>query len=169
MRSPGLRPWHRQIRDRARAGDLQALVPVLPFLEGERRFFPASGDIQAELQTAGPYDVGQPVVFNHGALACVRALVALLQPGGFVLVNDYGVTRAGTSAELGPVQWFGPAAATGLNFPLLERCCGAVACTPEGDDVWPSTRGCWCVTRRRRPVRSSPTGSPWPRGGESTR
>ena len=132
---PGLRPWHRRdprpraCRRPAGAGPCAA-VP-----RGRAAVLPGVGRRPGRVaDRRAVQDVGQPVVFNHGALACVRALVALLQPGGFVLVNDYGVTRAETSAELGPVQWFGPAAATGLNFPLLERCCGAVACTPEGDD-----------------------------------
>lgn len=118
----------------ARAGDLQALMPVLPLLESERQFFPLSADVPSELERAGPFEVGDAVLLNHGALSCLKALLSLLEPAGFVLVNDYGASRIEPSAQVGAVQWFGPAAATGLNFPLLERSCGAAFCTPEGDE-----------------------------------
>ncbi|MEP6535987.1 MAG: SAM-dependent methyltransferase [Bryobacteraceae bacterium] len=78
------------------------------------------------------------VLHNYAALQCLEDLLGRLSPGGFILVNDYGIASAGADAnETYSYQHFGASTAIGLNFQLLGAYFGNRGCCywiePEGD------------------------------------
>ncbi|MGD0015791.1 MAG: SAM-dependent methyltransferase, partial [Bryobacteraceae bacterium] len=105
----------------AQAEERARLLPLLPLLEFEKDFLPIGPDTPAGLETLEGEPAGAPFACNYGALGCLDALLELLEPGGFVLVNDYGPVRREDVVERSVAQRFGPATAMGLNFPLLEE------------------------------------------------
>jgi len=127
---------------RALAGSAQAeerarLLPLLPLLEFEKDFLPIGPDPPAGLGTLEGEPAGAPFAYNYGALGCLDALFELLEPDGFVLVNDYGPVRREDVAERSVARRFGPSIAMGLNFPLLEDQLGrrgVEVLKAEGDD-----------------------------------
>ncbi len=127
-----------EIRQRARDNDLGALLGLPPLLESEREFLALPAGALAELEMDS-FEPGQVFAFNHGAAGCLEAVIARLDPAGFVLVNDYGCTRPEDAARFAAGQWFGPASAMGLDFALLEttlrrRDPDVRSMRPEGDD-----------------------------------
>jgi tetratricopeptide (TPR) repeat protein len=127
-----------EIRQCASAGDLAALLSLLPLLEGEREFQPLLSGGLCELDLDS-FEPGQVFAFNHGAVRCLETVIANLEPSGFVLANDYGATRPEDSARYAGCQWFGPTATMGLDFALLEntllrRYPDVQSLRPEGDD-----------------------------------
>jgi len=127
-----------EIRQRAAAGDLSALLSLPPLLEGERAFLPLPGDAFAALDPDSALP-GQVFAFNHGAVRCLNAVIANLEPAGFIILNDYGATRQEDAARFVSGQWFGPASAMGLDFSLLARtllraCPDLQIESPPGDD-----------------------------------
>jgi tetratricopeptide (TPR) repeat protein len=129
-----------EIRARARSAqdeDRAGLLPLLPLLEFEKDFLPVGADAPAGLETLEGEPAGAPFAYNYGALGCLDALLGLLEPGGFVLVNDYGPVRREDVSERSVAQRFGPSTAMGLNFPLLEERIesrGVDILKAEGDD-----------------------------------
>ena len=73
------------------------------------------GTFAQEYGKSGP---GQ-FLHNHGALACLDGLLALVRDGGFILVNDYGTVETKTQEDF-EHQRFADTTAVGLNFPLLK-------------------------------------------------
>jgi tetratricopeptide (TPR) repeat protein len=121
----------------AQAEDRAGLLPLVPLLEFEKDFLPIGPDTPAGLETLEGEPAGAPFAYNYGALGCLDALLELLEPDGFVLVNDYGPVRREEVAERSAAQRFGPSTAMGLNFPLLEEQLGrrgVEVLKAEGDD-----------------------------------
>ena len=122
----------------SRPDDLAHLLPLLPRLDLETAFRPwtaAAGDEQT-LADAVPRE-GERAIINTGAVACVRALLELLHPSGFVLINDYGPVRSEDVAGHLTLQRFGGSVAIGLSFSPLERVLatsGFVIAAPDGDE-----------------------------------
>jgi tetratricopeptide (TPR) repeat protein len=59
------------------------------------------------------------LLHSYGAIACLEKLLAMLAPGGFILVNDYGQTQTGRDDEF-EHQRFSLATFVGVNFALLK-------------------------------------------------
>jgi tetratricopeptide (TPR) repeat protein len=59
------------------------------------------------------------VLHNWGALQCLERLFDLLDPQGFVLVNDYGAAEGAASSDF-EHQRFAGATCVGINFGLLK-------------------------------------------------
>lgn len=121
----------------AQAEDRAQLLPLLPLLEFEKEFLPIGPDPPAHLETLEDEPTGSQFAYNYGALGCLDALFELLEPDGFVLVNDYGPVRREDVAERSVAQRFGSSTALGLNFPLLEGQLGrrgVEVLKAEGDD-----------------------------------
>jgi len=121
----------------AQAEERARLLPLLPLLEFEKDFLPIGSDTPAGLETLAGEPAGAPFTYNYGALGCLDALFELLEPDGFVLVNDYGPVRREDVVERSVAQRFGPSTAMGLNFPLLEERLGrrgVDVLKAEGDD-----------------------------------
>jgi tetratricopeptide (TPR) repeat protein len=62
---------------------------------------------------------GKRVMHNYGAIQCLERLLDLIDPQGFILMNEYGQTQIHTDDEL-EHQRFSLTTAVGLNFPLLK-------------------------------------------------
>jgi len=62
---------------------------------------------------------GKRVVHNYGAIQCLERLLGLLHPGGFILMNEYGMTKISEEDDF-EHQRFSQTTAVGLNFPLLK-------------------------------------------------
>jgi tetratricopeptide (TPR) repeat protein len=65
------------------------------------------------------------LLHSYGAIGCLEKLLAMLAPGGFVLVNDYGQTQTGRDDEF-EHQRFSFATFVGVNFELLKAYFGDV-------------------------------------------
>ncbi len=70
-----------------------------------------------------PSSLAAPVLLrlldSYGAIECLTRLLDLVHDEGFVLVNDYGNTKATRDDDF-EHQRFSYATATGVNFPLLK-------------------------------------------------
>jgi len=97
------------------------LLDLLGVLEFETAFLPVSRSYpyMDEALTFG-HDWPR-VVLNFGAIEYIERVLAELDPDGYVLINDYGITQASESAALGFAQRFGPTTAMGVNFPFLAH------------------------------------------------
>jgi tetratricopeptide (TPR) repeat protein len=113
-----------ELRRLAASNDLsarEALIACAPVFDYEQAYLPA-GSISPEAEEALAFGHDLPrVLINYGAFQCLHACLEILNPGGFVLINDYGAVQKEESAQQGALQRFGPTTALGLNFPLLEH------------------------------------------------
>jgi tetratricopeptide (TPR) repeat protein len=102
--------------DGARWSELEAIWPLL---ELETEYRPAAPSLAALCTELG---VSGRAVVNHGAFACVERGLAMIDPAGFVLINDYGRSSPAGQPEAAPlsVQRFGHSVAVGVEFELLE-------------------------------------------------
>jgi tetratricopeptide (TPR) repeat protein len=129
-----------EARALAASGRLEDLVRLLPLLShltletDYRAWAPAPG---AEQALAAVMPDAERSIINAEALTCIDRLLDLLDPSGFILVNDYGPVRAeDVSGHVG-VQRFGGSVAQGLSFPLLDRVLsarGLAVLAPPGDE-----------------------------------
>ena len=122
-----------QSSDAAKKSLLTALLSVLEF---ETQFFPLAEPTALITDALRDTPGGERVVINHGAFACLESCLALLDPHGMILINDYGPVQSKDVSGHAASQRFGPTSALGINFPLLERhftARGCVVATPEGD------------------------------------
>ncbi len=113
-----------EIRALAQSTDLEEkarLLPLLSLLEFESAFVPSEQPAALAAEALEEAKELERVVLNQGALASLEACLGLLDPAGFVLLNDYGPVRSDQVAGHTYSQRFGPTSATGLNFPFLER------------------------------------------------
>jgi tetratricopeptide (TPR) repeat protein len=121
----------------ARFEDRMRLLPLLPSLEIETAFRPWTPAEGAAAELAAALPEGERVIVNGGALSCLDAVLAAMDPHGFLLVNDYGPVRSeDVSSHLG-VQRFGGSVALGLNFSRLEAALakrGLASAAPAGDE-----------------------------------
>jgi hypothetical protein len=125
-----------ELRTLADGQELERLIPILPLLECEAAFLPASHDLPPGLEDLDDVRMGVPFAFNYGAMGCLRSLEHVLDPSGFILVNDYAAAPGEENSGYPSAQRFGPCAAAGLNFPLIEWYCrrhGLEAAMPEAD------------------------------------
>jgi hypothetical protein len=128
-----------QIRAAAASADPETrkqLLPLLPVLELEVDFKPAGQCGPPGLNELKCEPGGAGFVYNYRAIECLESLLGVLTPGGFVLVNDYPAADDEGGCVTAASQRFGPTAAIGLNFQLLEdhfRRCSATVLKPEGD------------------------------------
>ncbi len=129
-----------EIRALAAAKDPAArarLIPLMTLFEFETAFQP-NGNPPPYAEEALALGIGlERVVLNHRALECLDACDALLEPGGFLLVNDYGPVQPDQIPALAASQHFGATMAMGVNFPLLQHHFAALGRTvvkPDEDD-----------------------------------
>jgi tetratricopeptide (TPR) repeat protein len=104
--------------DPAERATLAALSPALEF---EAEFRPVNGRVPWVDEAIAFGRDAERIVLNHGAFQALEQLTAMIEPGGFALVNDYGAISADQIAAQAGTQRFGCSAAVGLNFPLLEH------------------------------------------------
>jgi len=78
--------------------------PVIPYLDFAVKF---------------AREHGKRVLHNYGAIQCLEKLLSLLHPGGFILMNEYGMTKISEEDDF-EHQRFSQTTAVGLNFPLLR-------------------------------------------------
>ena len=129
-----------QIRELAALADPEArnqLLPLLPLLELEVEFKEVGQSGPPGLNQLKWEAAGAGFVYNYGAIECLESLLGVLAPDGFVLVNDYAAVDDQGTARAVASQRFGPTAAIGLNFQLIEehfQRCSATIVKPEGDD-----------------------------------
>ncbi len=97
------------------------LLDLLSVLEFETAFLPVSRHYPY-MEEALTFGHDWPrVVLNFGAIEYTECLLQELDPDGFVLINDYGMTQPSESTGLGFTQRFGPTTAMGVNFPFLTH------------------------------------------------
>ncbi len=123
-----------QVREILKSGDVSKGAQILPLIEFETRFAPATASQLDEFQLASPPEPGQLLLVNYGAAKCLRSVMQQLEPGGFLLTNDYGSVSA--DAVYTTPQRFGSTIAMGLNFSGLEdtlRSEGVLVHAPAGD------------------------------------
>jgi tetratricopeptide (TPR) repeat protein len=121
------------------AGDREQILAILPLLEMENSFLPVGSSAPPGMEKLATTESEEAFTYNFGALVCLDGMLALLEPQGLVLINDYGNTREGDTVEPSPGgQRFGPCTAIGLYFPLLDehlRRAGVSVLRAEGDDT----------------------------------
>jgi tetratricopeptide (TPR) repeat protein len=114
-----------QLRERAKSDDPRARDELLEVYG----LFASEYDYQPVDPRTLPYadfalDVGQRLtrrfLHSYGAIACLEKLLAMLTPGGFILVNDYGQTLMDRDDEF-EHQRFSLATFVGVNFSLLRQ------------------------------------------------
>jgi tetratricopeptide (TPR) repeat protein len=120
-----------EIRARAGARALEDLLPLMPLLECEADFLPVGEHAPPGLEELEDAS-GALFVYNYGAIACLQSIESVLEPCGFILVNDY----APPESVYTPGQRFGPITAAGVNFALLEARLrnGGLTCSEPKDD-----------------------------------
>jgi tetratricopeptide (TPR) repeat protein len=97
------------------------LLPLLPVLELETKFEPLAEDALPFLSETLEWGEGlDRILFNHGAIAALDALLDILDENGLIIISDYGPTRRDDVPGHASLQRFGGSAAQGINFPLLE-------------------------------------------------
>jgi hypothetical protein len=114
----------KEVAELARSGDGQKraeLSPLISLLEFETSFVPLSETVSYCREALAHAGGNDRIVLNHGALRCLDACRAVLEDGGFVLINDYGPVSDDQLEGHSASQRFGPTSALGLNFLLLER------------------------------------------------
>ncbi len=119
-----------------RPEDLARLLPLLSHLTLETDYRTWAPEPGPEQTLAAAIPESERSIINAEALACLEKLLEVMDPSGFVLVNDYGPVRAEDVGGHVGVQRFGGSVAQGLNFPLLDRVLSARGLTvlaPEGD------------------------------------
>ena len=108
--------------------NLERILPLLPLLETEAEFVPVGEKGPPGVEELSATGGAEPFTYNYGALDCLETALRSLEPEGFILINDYDAAPCG--------QRFGPCAAIGLNFPLMEdrlRRAGVSVREAEGD------------------------------------
>lgn len=114
------------------------LLPILSYFQFEAQYRPDQMDklsFLRELEDFHSHD--HRVTLNDGAIHCLHACLDLLDPSGFVLINDYGPTKLDQIDPLSCTQRFGASLATSINFPFLEHYFNQQNCTiitPPGDE-----------------------------------
>jgi tetratricopeptide (TPR) repeat protein len=103
--------------------------------------FRRNGHVSPIFEEALAFGVGlDRVLVNHGALQCLDAGHALLEPAGFFLINDYGPVQSDHIPLQSVSQRFGRTTALGVNFPLLQHHItskGYLVIKPDDDDNRP--------------------------------
>lgn len=119
-------------------GDRARLLPLLPYFEFATEMRRDGADalphVHALLDFAGD---AERAVLNTGALDFLERGLDTIAAHGFVLVNDYGPTRAEDVEDMASVTWFGSSISACVNFPFLEHqltAAGHVIMTPPRDD-----------------------------------
>jgi len=124
-----------QSPDPADRAKLTSLVSVFEYETAFRR----NGRVSEEAEEALAIGAGlDRVLVNHGGLRCLEKCIALLEPAGFVLVNDYGPVQPDQIPGQAVPQRFGRTIALGVNFPLLQHRMAALGCVtvkPDEDDA----------------------------------
>ena len=119
------------------AAERARLIPLVSLFEFETAFMP-NGSPPPYAEEALAFGIGlERIVLNHGAFRCLEACDALLEPGGFLLVNDYGPVQPEQIPAQAATQRFGPSMALGVNFPLLQHHFGGLGrlvVKPDEDD-----------------------------------
>lgn len=105
--------------------DLDSLLPLLDWLEVSAVFAPGLVEHAEDALAAAQSEV---TIVNVGALRFLEGALARLQPGGFVMINDYGPTNAEAFEQQVFIHRFGGTFTGGLNFPHLEHWLEARGC-----------------------------------------
>jgi hypothetical protein len=112
------------LRAASRGIDAQRdLIDLYPLFAIEYEFRPVDVERIPYGRFAVKYanDHGQRfLVHNYGAFRCLEGCLKVLADGGFILINDYPINQAKTSADECMYQKFAGSTAIGLNFPLLR-------------------------------------------------
>jgi tetratricopeptide (TPR) repeat protein len=121
----------------ANAADRERLIPLLPILEVEVAFRPLSRTVPYLDTALANGSSSSRILVNDGALTCLEQSLGLIEPDGFVLINDYGPVGEAQGEVHAQPQRFGATSAHGLNFPLLEKVLVSRGCRVSkaaGDD-----------------------------------
>lgn len=97
------------------------LTELLHLLEFESAFLPVSQNYPYMEEALAFGHEWPRVTLNYGAYRYLEEVLSALDPNGFILVNDYGMTQSSESVGMGSIQRFGPTTAMGINFPLLTH------------------------------------------------
>ena len=130
----------RALAESARPEDRRQLIPLISVLEFETAFLPCPEPRPFADEALAVAHEADRAILNHGAMQSIERCLGLLDPAGFMLLNDYGCLKASQMPEQAATQRFGASAALGLNFPLLEhafRARGHVVMCPEEDSLLP--------------------------------
>lgn len=116
------------------------LIPLVSVFEFETAFMPSPEPRPFADEALAVGHEADRAILNYAALESLDACVELLEPAGFVVLNDYGCLQADQMAAQAATQRFGSSAALGLNFPLLEHhlaARGRHVTRPEQDALLP--------------------------------
>ena len=127
----------RQLANSADPALRRRLTPLFDLFSVEYEFLtidPASIPF-GELAVAMGTSRGAYTVHNSGAMEVLFQLTRLLEPGGLVLVNDYGYGADHPSFQRGfTYETFASSTALGLNFPLLDDFCACMGLESHATD-----------------------------------
>ncbi|MEZ4649293.1 MAG: tetratricopeptide repeat protein [Candidatus Eisenbacteria bacterium] len=112
------------------------LLPALPYCEFEVDFGPLDPSAAESIPREVVDCPADRIIWNHGALAAIDAILPLLTESGFLLVRDLGPPTDERVGDLSYVARFGGSLAFTLAFPVLDRRAvnrGVVSIAPEAD------------------------------------
>lgn len=113
------------------------LLSLLPLVETEECFLPASPDDVSGLDARSAESRSGTWLHNMAALQCIQSLLPRLERDGFILVHDYDAGPFGAGRASPAVQRYGSTIAVGVNFAALDRhvhSAGFESLKPAGDD-----------------------------------
>ncbi len=118
--------------------DLEKLFPLLTLFDYQMDFrVDGVGQIPGVSRLATDLREGEAAAWNFGAFEYLSGVAQAISDDGFILINDYGVTRSSSSGRPLTAERFGVTSAMGVNFPVLEDTLVGQALTvssPVGDD-----------------------------------
>lgn len=115
-----------------------SMLPAVGFLEFEATFREIGmSDVPHLESTLGEASDARRVLLGYGAIQCIERCLDRLEPGGFLWVNDVGVTDRQSMDAGTHVLRYEAAVAVNVNFPLLARraqALGYQVVEPTGDE-----------------------------------
>jgi len=109
-----------ELRAMAERTDI-TLAGLAPLLESEIAFRPCTAEYPFLREALEWYPVSSRVLLNYGAFVCLRQLIQVLNPNGFILINDFGIVDDNAPVSNTAAQRYGSSQAHGLHFPMLAR------------------------------------------------
>jgi Flp pilus assembly protein TadD len=113
------------------------LLSLLPLVETEECFLPASPDDVSGFDARSAEGRSGAWLHNMAALQCIQALLPRLERDGFILVHDYDAGSFEEGRTAAAFQRFGSTIAVGIDFDALDRhvhSAGFESLKPTGDD-----------------------------------
>lgn len=113
--------------------DRSALAPLVSLFDLESSYRTPVDHLPLIAEALEGVEEGERAVVSYGAIATLDAALALLDPAGIILINDYGSSSSEPTPNATVAQRFGSTTALGVNFGLIERHYGQTVTVASSD------------------------------------